>query len=303
MPVITRSAHPSALWPGVFGWFGNKYNEKRPQWSQVFDKRTGTKAWEDIVEASGFGLAPVKTEGAPTQYDTDAEGYKARFIQSVYALGYQVTREELDDGQYVEVSRRRSAALARSMRITAEYVHWNIFNNGFTGGAFAGGDGVAYFSNAHPTLAGNQSNLLTVAADLTQASLEAGLSQIRGFKDRRGLPIAVKGMKLVVGPENEFNAYRLMNSVKTPGSNNNDPNAIRDMGLLPGGIVVSDYLTDPDAWYLTTDVDEGLLSIWRNEVELEKDQDFDTENAKAKARMRFVAGIGDWRSTLATPGA
>ena len=302
MPVITRSAHPSALWPGVYGWFGNKYNEKPAQWSKVFDKRTGTKAWEDIVEASGFGLAPVKTEGAPIQYDTDAEGYKSRFIPSVYALGYMVTREELDDGQYVEISRRRSGALARSMRTTGEYVHWNIFNRGFSG-SYLGGDGVSLFSTSHPTLAGNQSNVLTVAADLTQASLEAALSQIRGFKDRRGLPIAVKGVTLVVGPENEFNAYRLMNSVLTPGSNNNDPNAIRAMGLLPGGVVVSDYLTDPDAWYIITDVDEGLLSIWRNEVELEKDQDFDTENAKAKARMRFSVGWGDWRSALGTPGA
>lgn len=302
MPVITRSAHPSALWPGVMGWFGNKYNEKPAQWSKVFEKRTGTKAWEDIVEASGFGLAPVKTEGAPIQYDTDAEGVKSRFIPSVYALGYMVTREELDDSQYLTVSRRRSAALARSMRTTSEYVHWNVFNRGFSG-SYLGGDGVSFFSNAHPTLAGNQSNVLTVAADLTQASLEAALSQIRSFKDRRGLPIAVKGVTLVVGPENEFNAYRLMNSVLTPGSNNNDPNAIRAMGLLPGGVVVSDYLTDPDAWYIITDVDEGLLSIWRNEVELEKDQDFDTENAKAKARMRFSTGWADWRSAIATPGA
>jgi len=302
MPVITRSAHPSALWPGVYGWFGQKYNEKPAQWSRVFDKRTGTKAWEDIVESSGFGLAPVKTEGAPIQYDTDAEGIKNRFIQTVYALGYMVTREELDDNQYLDVSRRRSGALARSMRTTAEYVHWNIFNRGFNG-SYIGGDGVSLFNTAHPSLAGNQSNVLTVAADLTQASLEAALSQIRGFKDRRGLPIAVKGYTLVVGPENEFNAYRLMNSVLTPGSNNNDPNAIRAMGLLPGGVVVSDYLTDPDAWFIVTDVDEGLLSIWRNEVELEKDQDFDTENAKAKARMRFVPGWGDFRSVLGTPGA
>lgn len=302
MPVITRSAHPSLLWPGVHSIFGDSYNEYPAEWSQIFDKQTSNKAWEDIVEVGGFGLAPVKTEGAPIQYDTDAEGYKNRLQHTVYGLGYMVTREELEDGQYAQVSRKRSRKLARSMRTTAEIVHANILNRGFST-SYVGGDGVALLSTAHPTAAGNQANKLAVDADLTEASLEDMLTLISGFKDRRGLPIVAKGMKLVVAPGAEFNARRILGSPLRVGTPNNDLNAIKDMGLIPGGVIVNHYLTDPDAWFIITDQDDGLVSMWRREVELEQDNDFDTENAKAKATMRFLAGWGDWRGVVGSPGA
>lgn len=302
MAVITRSVHPSLLWPGVHSIFGDAYDEYPAEWSQIFDKQTSNKAWEDLVEVGGFGIAPVKTEGAPIQYDVDSEGYKARLTHTVYGLGYMVTREELEDGQYAQVSRRRSRKLARSMRTTAEIVHANILNRGFSG-SYLGGDGVSLFSTAHPTLAGNQANKPAVDADLTEASLEDMLTLISQFKDRRGLPIRQRGVKLVVAPGGEFNARRILGSPLRVGTANNDLNAIKDMGLVPGGVIVNHYLTDPDAWFLITDVDDGLVSMWRREVEFEQDNDFDTQNAKAMSTMRFLAGWGDWRGIVGTQGA
>jgi hypothetical protein len=302
MTVITRSAHPDLLWPGVMAIFGNSYNEYPPEWSAIFDKRQGTKSYEKIVETSGFGLAPVKTEGAPIQYDTDAQGLTTTFTPTVYGLGWMATREEMEDGQYPEVSRRRSKALGKSMRTTAEIVHANVFNRGFSG-SYNGADGVPLFSTSHPTPAGNQANKAAVDADLTEASLEDALTTIAGSLDRRGLPIRLRGMKLVVASGAQFNAERILGSNLRSGTANNDANAIKNMGLLPGGVVVNHYLTDPDAWFIITDADEGFLSIWRREVAIEQDNDFDTENAKAKATMRFAVGYGDFRAGYGSAGA
>lgn len=302
MPVITRSAHPADLWPGVMAHYGNAYNEYAPEWSQIFEKRQSRKAFEKIVETSGFGLAPTKTEGAPIQYDTDAEGVTTTLTPVVYGLGYMVTREEQEDGQYAEVSRRRSRALARSMRTTAEIVHANVLNRGFSG-SYNGADGVPLFSVSHPSPAGLWANKPSVDADLTEASLEDMLTLIAGAKDRRGLPIRLRGMKLVVASGAQFNAERILGSDLRSGTPNNDLNAIKRMGLLSGGVVINHYLTDPDAWYIITDAEEGLLSIWRRESEIEQDNDFDTENLKAKATMRFSAGFGDPRAIYGTAGA
>lgn len=302
MTVITRAAHPDLLWPGVMATFGNAYNEYPPEWSQIFEKRRSTKAYEKIVETSGFGLAPIKTEGAPIQYDTDAQGLVTTLTPVVYGLGWMATREEIEDGQYPEVSGRRSRALGRSMRTTAEIVHANVLNRGFSG-SYNGVDGVPLFSTAHPSPAGNRTNKLSVDADLTEASLEDMLTLIANAKDRRGLPIVLRGMKLVVGSGAQFNAERILGSSLRSGTANNDANAIRNMGLLPGGVVVNHYLTDPDAWFIITDAEEGLLSIWRREAEQQKDNDFDTENAKAKSTMRFSAGYGDPLAVFGSAGA
>lgn len=302
MPVITRSAHPSDLWPGVMAHFGHAYNDYPAEWSQIFEKRTSSKAYEKIVEVNGFGLAPTKSEGSPIQYDTDAEGVVTTITPIVYGLGYMVTREEQEDNQYPEVSGRRSRALGKSMRTTTEIVHANILNRGFSG-SYLGADGVALFSPAHPAPAGNFANKASVDADLTEASLEDMLTLIAAATDRRGLPIRLRGMKLVVASGAQFNAERILGSNLRVGTANNDLNAIKQMGLLSGGIVVNHYLTDLDAWYITTDADEGLLSIWRREVAIEQDNDFDTENLKAKATMRFAPGYGDVRSIFGSQGA
>lgn len=303
MAVITRSNHPDALWPGVKLWFGKKYKELPPIWSQMFDKDTSDKAWEYLIEATGFGLAPVKAEGASIAYDSDMEGYKNTLTHVVYALGYIVTREELEDNLYREVSETRAASLAFSMRTTAEVVHANIFNRGFTAGAYAGGDGVALFSTAHPTQSGNQANTLSAAADLSEASLEDAIKVMMQMKNSRGLNIQVNPRKLMVHPTEAFNAERILHSNLRVGTANNDINAIRSMGLLQDGYIVNPYLTDLDSWFLKTDVPSGLKSLWRRDVELERDNDFDTENAKAKATMRFVPGWGDWRGAFGVQGS
>lgn len=296
--VITRSAHPEALWPGVKDWFGLNYAEEPATWSKIFQRETSDKYQEIVVEATGFGLAPVKTEGAPIEYDSDQQGYKSTFVHVVYALGYIVTMEELADGQYKVISTRRAANLARSMRWTAEVVHANVFNNGFATNI---GDGVPLFSASHPTLSGNQSNLLT-AADLSETALEDAAKATWRLKSNRGTPINSGIKRLIISPEDAFNATRILNSVLRPGTPNNDINALNAMGIVPD-VVVNKYLTDTDAWFVQTDVADGLMSMWRNEPNLEQDNDFDTKNARASSYMRFAAGVGDWRGVFGNAGA
>ena len=300
MPVITRSNSPSLLWPGIKAIFGNSYGEHPPEWSQIFDKETSDKAYEEKVEMLGFGLAPVKPEGSSIHYDETGEGSKSRWTHVVYGLGFIVTREELEDNQYEVVASRRSRALGRSMRVTAEIVHANVLNRAFSG-SYVGGDGQPLLSNAHPTANGTQSNLLT-AADLSETSLEDAAKAVMSMKDSRGLPVAARIKRLVIGTDEVFNATRILESQLRPGTPNNDINAIKTMGTIPE-VVANHYLTDSDAWFIQTDVPEGLASMWRREASLEKDNDFDTENAKAKSTMRFSAGWGDWRAAFGSTGA
>lgn len=300
MTVITRSAHPSLLWPGIKALFGHKYAEQPAQWSQIFEKRDSDKAYEKVVEITGFGLASVKSEGSSIAYDSEGEGYTSTFTHVVHGLGYIVTKEELEDNLYQEVASRRARGLAYSMKQTAEIVHANILNRA-TSGSYVGGDGVALGSAAHPTRSGNQSNLLT-AADLSESAVEDAVKTIRQAKNARGLKIMVKPKRLIVSTDDEFNATRIFKSDLRVGTANNDINAIRVMGSIPE-IVPNVFLTDMDAWFVQTDAPEGLLSMWRREVELSKDADFDTENAKAKATMRFSAGWGDFRSVYVNAGS
>lgn len=218
----------------------------------------------------------------------------------VYGLGYIVTREELEDNLYDEVSRPRAGNLAWSMRTTAEFVHANVLNRGFDTN-YPIGDGAALFSAAHPTLSGNQSNLLT-AADFSEAAMEDATKAVWRVKNNRGFPINAGVRRLIISPEDAFNATRILNSTLRAGTGNNDINALNAMGIVPD-VVVSKYLTDTDAWFVQTDVPNGLVSLWRRDVGIERDNDFDTENAKAKATMRFSAGVADWRSTFGNGGA
>jgi len=298
--IITRSSHPDALWPGVKSWFGLSYDKVPATWSKIFEKEGSTKFQERVSEATTFGLAPSKSEAAPIQYDSDQQGYTAIFQHVVYGLGYIVTEEELEDNQYDELSRARSANLAWSMRTTAEFVHANVFNRGFDS-AYPIGDGQPLFSASHPTLSGLQSNLLT-AADLSEAALEDATKAVWRIQNNRGFPINGGIKRIVINPEDAFNATRILNSVLRSGTANNDINALNAMGSVPE-VEVDKYLTDTDSWYVQTDVPNGLMSYWRREVSLSKDNEFDTDNAKAKATMRFSAGAGDWRSTFGNAGA
>lgn len=297
---ITRSAHPSALWPGIKAWFGQSYNENAPAWSTVFEKDTSEKAYEKIVEATGFGLAGLKSEGASVPYDTDIEGVTNTLTHAVYGLGYIVTKEELEDNLYKEVSMKRSRALAFSMKQTAEIVHANVLNRAFSG-SYVGGDGVALCSNAHVTRSGNQSNLLT-AADLSESAVEDAVKAIRQATNARGLKIALRPKRLIIHTDDQFNATRIFQSDQRVSTPNNDINALKVLGSIPE-IVPYVYLTDNDAWFVQTDAPEGLKSMWRREVEFSKDAEFDTDNAKAKATMRFATGWGDYRGVWGNAGS
>lgn len=297
---ITRSAHPALLWPGVKSIFGGKYNEYPPEWSQIFSQETSTKAYEKFVEEGGFGMAPIKAEGAPIEYDADTQGYTATFTHVVYAKGFIVTREAIEDNQYAEVAERRARKLAKAMRVTAETVHANVLNRGFSS-AYPIGDGKALFANDHPTATGGQGNLL-VAADLSEASLEAAAIQISKAKDTAGLPIASRIKRLIVGPDNVFNVERILGSTLQSASESNNINALKSMGTIPE-VVVNHYLTDSDAWFIQTEEEDGLVSFWRRKPTLQQDTDFDTENARSKSSMRFAAGVGDWRAIYGNPGS
>lgn len=299
---ITTGSHPKSLWPGVKAFFGKTYAEKPTVYSQVFTVMSSNKAYEEIVENTGFGLAPVKAQGASVSYDTDKQGYVKRFTNVTYGLGAIVTREAIEDNQYESVAQDKAAGLARSMRQTKENVHANIFNRGFNS-SYTGGDGKELFATDHPTINGTQQNELTVAADLSEASLEDLLILIRGAKDSRGLRIQLEGQKLVVPADLGFEATRIVSSVNQSGTANNDINAMKAMGMLPGGIVIWDYLTDADAWFVTTDAPKGLMCFERRGLELTQDNDFDTENARMKATERYVPGWADWRGVYGSPGA
>jgi hypothetical protein len=209
-----------------------------------------------------------------------------------------VTREEMEDNLYAEVSNRRARNLAFSMKTTAEIVHANVLNTAFSA---TGGDGAALISASHPTLSGNQSNLLT-AADLSETAIEDALKIQMQAKNNRGLRIALRPQRLIISTDETFNAQRILKSELRQGTANNDINAIKALGSIPE-ITINHYLTDSDAWFLQTDVPEGFMSYWRREVSLEKDNDFDTENAKAKSTMRFSAGVADWRAVYGNAGA
>lgn len=297
---ITRSAHPALLWPGVASIFGGKYNEHPPEWSQIFSQKTSSKAYEKFVEEGGFSMAPVKAEGAPIEYDSDIQGYTATFTHVVYAKGYIVTREAIEDNQYEEVANRRAKKLARAMRVTAETVHANVLNRGFST-SYPIGDGKPLFASDHPTAVGAQSNLLT-AADLSEASVEAAVIQISKAKDSAGLPIASRIKRLIVGPDSVFAVERILGSTLQSGSESNNINALKSMGSIPE-VVVNHYLTDTDAWYIQTEEEDGLVSFWRRKPSLQQDTDFDTENARAKSSMRFACGAGDWRGLYGNPGS
>ncbi|RYG79357.1 MAG: hypothetical protein EON59_16360, partial [Alphaproteobacteria bacterium] len=289
-------------WPGLHALFGTTYDDIPRRYDDIFRVEKSDKAYEEIVELSGFGLAPIKAEGASIVYDSTSQGPTSRFTNVVYGLGFIETRESVEDNQYKGRATQRTRALARSMSVTKETVHANIFNRAFNA-QYLGSDGKPLIATDHPTLGGTQSNRLAVDADLSEASLEDALIQIRTAKDRRGLPINLTGAKLVVPPGEAFNAKRILGSTGQNDTANNAINAMKSMGMLPGGVIDWVYLTDPDAWFIVTDVDQGLISFQRRALEFAKDGDFDTDNFKHKATERYVPGWADWRAVFGTPGA
>ena len=303
MAVITTGNHPKALWPGIHAWWGLSYNKHPLEWSELFDtKDASTKAYEEDVEGTGFGLALVKSEGGSISYDSHTQGPTTRYTHVVYGLGFIVTEEEESDNQYETLARSRTESLAFSMRTTKEIVHANVYNRAFDSN-YLGGDGLELCSTAHVTVDGTQSNELAVAADFSEAALEDMLIQIGQAKNTRGLQIGLVGQKLIVPVNQMFNAQRVVKSELRSDSAENDINAVRSMGLLSGGIVINHYLTDTDAWFIGTNAPRGMTHFKRRGVDFAKDSDFDTSNKKHKSTERYSAGWTDWRAVFGSAGA
>jgi hypothetical protein len=301
--VITSSSFAKALWPGVNAWYGKSYNDYATEWDKLFEQNKSSKAYEEDVGLASFGLASVKNEGAPITFDTERQGFTSRYNHVVYALGFIITREMYEDDQYDVIGKRKANALARSMRMTKEINGANVYNRAFSGSGFTGGDGKTLIANDHLNVSGSTwSNLIATAADLSEAALEQAAIDIAAFRDDRGLLIAAKPRKLIIGPSGQFEAKRILGSDGRVGTDNNDLNAIKTLGIIPE-ITVNHYLTDADAWFILTDVKDGLKYFERRGDQFEMDNDFDTENAKFKATARYSFGWTDPRAIYGSAGA
>uniref|UniRef100_A0A6M3JTP3 Putative capsid protein n=1 Tax=viral metagenome TaxID=1070528 RepID=A0A6M3JTP3_9ZZZZ len=299
---ITTGAHPKALWPGVWNWFGASYDEHPEEFSQVFDVETSTKNFEEDVQMNGFGLAPVKNQSKGVDYVGHVQGWVKRYIPVVYGLGYIVTREELDDNLYEEVSRKRAQALAFAMRQTKEIVHANVLNRATTA-AYTGGDGSVLMVATHPSDAGTWSNILAPAADISEDALEDLCTQVMGFTDNQGNKINLMPRCVIVPRQLWFETNRILYSALQNDTANNALNVLKSTSALPDGIKMNHYLTDTDAYFVKTNCPRGLISVKRRAIEFTKDNEFSTENALAKATERYDAGWTDPRCLCGSPGA
>lgn len=302
MAVINLANFAKALQPGVKTWWGMTYDSWPTEYTQIFDKETSEKNFEEEVGFSGFGLFRIKPEGAVIQYDSARQGFIKRYVHDTYALGFTITREMIDDDQYMKVAKLRTTALAEAARETKEVVHANILNNGFDGN-FVGADGVALFSAVHPLYSGGTfANQLAVAADLSEAALEqAAIDISTNFNDDRGNKKKFMAKKLIIPPALMFEAERILKSDGRVGTANNDLNAIKTLGIIPE-YCVNHYLTDSDAWFLKTNAQDGLKTFERDADSFADDVDFDTTNIKYMGRMRFVCGWTDPRGAYGSPG-
>ena len=290
------------LEPGLNALFGLEYDRYENQTAEIFETESSDRAFEEEVMLGGFANASVKPEGQGVTYDDAQETYTAGYTNETVALAFALTEEAVEDNLYDKISTRYTKALARSMANTKQVKGSNIINNSTTSG-YTGGDGALLVSASHPTLSGNQTNVLTTAADLNETSLEAALIQISQMKDERGLKIALRGMKLILPVNLQFVAERLLNSAGRVGTADNDINAIKSMGMVPQGYVINNFLTDTDAWYIKTDAPNGLKHFNRAPIRTAMEGDFDTGNVRYKARERYSFGWSDWRGIFGTPGA
>ena len=300
---ISRAQLAKELEPGLNALFGLEYDRYENEHSEIFDEESSDRAFEEEVMLAGFSTAPSKSEGGAISFDDAQETFTSRYTHETIALAFSITEEAIEDNLYDRLAGRYTKALARSMAQTKQIKAAAVLNNAFTAGASAGGDGVALLSSSHPTISGNQSNLLTVASDLNETSLEQALIDIAGFQDERGLKIAVRGTKLIIPKELQFIAERVLNSNLRVGTADNDANAIKNMGMLPEGASVNHFLTATDAFFIKTDAPNGLKHFNRAAIKTAMEGDFDTGNMRFKARERYSFGFSDWRCLFGTPGA
>ncbi len=302
MSVINSGSFAKALWPGVNAWYGRAYDAYPEEYTKLFEKQTSTKAFEEDVGISSFGLAVQKSEGSPISYDSERQGFISRYQHTVYALGFIITREMMEDDQYDVIGKRKAEGLAFSMRQTKEVIGANVYNRAFSS-SYVGGDGVALISASHPNIKGGTwSNQIATAADLSEAALEQACIDIAGFTNDAGLLIAVRPESLVIPRQLIFEAKRILETDGRVGTDNNDLNAIRTLGSIPT-IITNHFLTDTDAWFIKTNVQNGLKYMERRADAFDMDNDWDTENAKFKATARYSFGWTDPRALYASAGA
>ena len=300
---INRAQLAKELEPGLNALFGMEYSRYDNQHTEIFETESSDRAFEEEVMIVGFGNASVKGEGNAVSYDNATEGFTARYAHETVALAFSLTEEAVEDNLYDRLGSRYTKALARSMANTKQIKAAAILNNAFSS-SYTGGDGVALVSNSHPLGGGGtSSNRPTAYADLNETSLEDALINISTLVDDRSLTIALQGRKLIVPPQLQFVADRLLQTPGRVGTSDNDINAIKNMGMVPEGYVVNNYLTDTDAWFLKTDCPDGFKHFERSPMQTSLEGDFDTGNMRYKARERYSFGYSNWRAVFASQGA
>ena len=299
---ISRQQLAKELEPGLNALFGLEYANYENQHLEIFDVENSDRAFEEEVMLSGFANAAVKSEGAAVTFDTAQEAFTSRYTHETVALAFALTEEAIEDNLYDTIATRYTKALARSMANTKQIKGANVLNNGFSS-SFPGGDGKELFATDHPSQSGDQKNELSTSADLSETSIEQALIDIAAFTDERGLKIAARGVKMIIPSELQFTAERIMKSPARVGTADNDLNAIASKGMIPQGYVVNNFLTDTDAFFIKTDVPNGLKMFERAPIKTAMEGDFDTGNVRYKARERYSFGFSDWRGMFGSPGA
>jgi hypothetical protein len=302
---ISRAQLLKELLPGLNALFGMEYARYGEQHKEIYETETSERSFEEETKLSGFQAAPVKNEGSAIAYDNAQEAWTARYTHETIAMGFSITEEAVEDNLYDSLSSRYTKALARAMAYTKQVKAAAVLNQGFTGsGNPTYGDGQVLFSTAHPLVSGGvNSNRPTTGADLNETSLENAVIQIAAWTDERGLLIAAKPKKLIVPPALQFVATRLLETELRVGTADNDINAIKNNGSIPGGYTVNNFLTDTNAWFLLTDVPNGLKHFVRSPLSNSMDGDFDTGNVRYKARERYSFGVSDPLGAYGSPGA
>ena len=300
---ISRQQLAKELEPGLNALFGLEYKNYENQHTEIFDIENSDRAFEEEVMLSGFANAAVKAEGSAVTFDTANEAFTSRYTHETIALAFAITEEAIEDNLYDRIATRYTKALARSMAQTKQIKAANVLNNGFNS-SFPGGDGKELFATDHPTQsAGTLANELSTSADLSETSLEQAMIDIAAFKDERGFKIAARGLKLIIPSELQFTAERILRSPARVGTADNDLNALSSKGMLPQGYVVNNYLTDTDAFFIKTDIPNGMKMFNRANLKTAMEGDFDTGNVRYKARERYSFGFSDWRGMFASEGA
>ena len=300
---ISRQQLAKELEPGLKALFGLEYKNYENQHTEIYDIENSDRAFEEEVMLSGFANAAVKAEGSAVTFDTANEAFTSRYTHETVALAFAITEEAIEDNLYDRIATRYTKALARSMAQTKQIKSANVLNNGFNS-SFPGGDGKELFATDHPTQsAGTLANELSTSADLSETSLEQAMIDIAAFKDERGFKIAARGLKLIIPSELQFTAERILRSPARVGTADNDLNALSSKGMLPQGYVVNNYLTDTDAFFIKTDVPNGMKMFNRANLKTAMEGDFDTGNVRYKARERYSFGFSDWRGMFGSPGA